>query len=219
MAGFDPLFPRRKVVDEIITTGTVQKTGVTGWTGQGAAPRYNAWATPIGPSSSGYIAGLQASSSNGTTSLTISNSPDYPRAVQIYPTTSQKASGNITVTGVNQWGESATDTIALGGAGSSKLTGSVAFKTISTIVMPAASSGTGTQAAVSASVGVSNIFGLDRQIASVAAAIRGAVNGTAETTAPIMNATYHTASFTTAATSSAGATVELFFLPQDTKHI
>ena len=147
MPGYSVTVPRRQLVDEIIGTGTEQATGTTGRVAKGmGTPRYNSWATPLPPSTSARLLAATVSSSNGTTTLTtFLGQPDYPRAVRIAASTSGNASGNVSVVGVNQWGEAATDTIALGGAGAVSVDGAIAFKTISSIVLPAASSGTGTQ--------------------------------------------------------------------------
>lgn len=219
MGGFDVRMPRRILVDEVITTGTGQATGVTGWTGQGAATRYNSWATPLPPSSSAKVLAATVSSSNAITTVTAGlSNPDYPRAVRICPSTSQTATGNVLVNGTNQFGTTKQDIIALGGAGAN-VDGAIAFKTITSIVLPISSSGTGTQAAVSVTVGLTNIFGLDRKVASIGSVVSAVKNGTLETTAAVLSATNWTAKFTSAATSSAGALMEIFFIPQDTANI
>lgn len=241
MAGFDVRLPRRLLVDEIITTGTGQLTGTTGWTAQGGSVRYNSWATPLPPSSSARILFFNASTSAATTVTAFSSSaaaptigqPDYPRAVRVCPSTSAfnaaNSSAAVTVNGTNQFGATVADVISLGN-GPGPIDGVVAFKTITSVVLPACSSPT-----TPFTLGLSNIFGLDRTPGSVAAAIRGSVNGTAEATAPVIGiasssgnvspavgiavASRATAKFSTAATSSAGALVDIFFVPQDTTHI
>lgn len=240
MSGFDVRLPRRLLVDEIITTGTAQKTGVTGWTGQGAVPRYNSWANPLPPSSSVAICFFMASSSVPTTVTVFSSSagapqtlgqPDYPRAVRVIPSTSAfnaaaSSSSFVVINGTNQFGATVSDSISMGN-GVGPIDGIVAFKTITSVVLPATSSGQ-----TPFTIGLSNTFGLDRIAASVAAGIHSAVNGTIETTWPIIGAastsgnsfpafalpvpSRGTAKFATAATSSAGALVEIFFVPQDT---
>lgn len=213
--GYDRLSPSRKVVDEIISNGSSLPTGITGLTSRQYTTRFQSWATPRPPSSSVFVMALTVSSSNAVTTVTTGlTNPDYPRAVKIAPTTSQAATGNVVISGTNQWGVSVTDTIALGGTGA-PVNGAKAFKTISSVVLPASTSGTGTQASFSLAIGLSGVFGLDRQVPTVAACIRAAVNGTAETTAPILNTTNHTASFSTAATSSAGALVEILYMHGD----
>lgn len=241
MPGYNPLFPRRIVVDEVITTGTAQLTGTTGWTAQGATARYNSWATPRPPSSSAFVmAAQQASTSASTTITTFSsaggaalNSPDYPRAVRVCPSTSALNAANssvsVIVNGTNQFGTTVSDTISMGN-GPGPVDGTVAFKTITSIVLPACSS-----PLTPFTIGLSNIFGLDRTPVSPAAAITASVNGTAETTRPIIGAastsgtvspaagpalaSRTTAKFSTAATSSAGALVDILFAPQDVVHI
>lgn len=223
MPGYSITVPRRQVVDEIISTGNTQPSGVTGLTTKSyGTPRYNSWASPLPPSTSAAILAATVSSSNGTTTLSsFLQQPDYARAVAICASTSQLASGNVSVVGTNQFGVATTDTIALGGAGAVTVNGVVPFKTITSIVLPAATSrNAGTSgAAPSITVGLTGIFGLDRTVDTVCAIIRGAKNGTAETTAPIINATYETVSFTNAATSSAGALMEVVYLAQDVVHI
>ncbi len=241
MSGFDIRLPRRIVVDEVITTGTGQKTGYTGWTGQGAASRYNSWSTPLPPSTSAYVMAVQNASTSTTTAVTTFtssagaaalNSPDYPRAVRVVPGLAlgpaNSSAAFVSVTGTDQFGNVQTDKIFVSGAG--PIDGLIAFKTITSVVLPACSS-----PATPFTIGLSNTFGLDRTPASVAAAITGGVNGTAETTRPIIGApstsantfpaagiavaSRATAKFSTSATSSAGALTEIFFHAQDTTHI
>ena len=209
--GYDRKQPARLMVEEIIANGVTQRTGVTGWTGQFASARYNSWATPIAPNTSSVVNLYAPTSSAAQTLTTFTAQPDYPRVLRVAAASSN--SGNVVVTGTNQWGESITDTIVFG---ASKITNGVkAFKTVTSIVIPATVPST---SAPTYGIGLANLFGLDRKVASVAAVIRGAVNGTAETTAPIVETVGYTASFTTAATSSAGALVEIFFMAQDTTH-
>lgn len=223
MPGAGIQLPKRVFFDEVIGTGQSQASGITGYTTKSyGSARYNSWLATLPPSTSAYALAATVSSSNGTTTITTGlANPDFPRAVKVCASTSQLASGNVVVSGTNQWGASVSDTIALGAAGATGVDGAVAFKTITSVVLPAATSrNAGTSgAAPSVTLGLSNIFGLDRQIDSVAACIRGAKNGTAETTAPIMNTTNHTVSFTNSATSSATAKMEVIFLPQDTSHV
>lgn len=242
MSGFDRLFPARKVVDEIITSGVAQKTGVTGWTGQGAVARYNLWTGPfLPPSSSVAVLFFNASTSASTTVLTVSSSagagalgqPDFPRAVRVVPSTSALNAANSSVTvlvnGTNQFGASVTDTISMGN-GPGPVDGTVTFKTITSVVLPACSS-----PITPFTIGFSNIFGLDRLPVSASAVIRGSVNGTPESTAPVVgiasssgtvspagsvaSATRATVKFSTAATSSAGASLDVLYVPQDVTHI
>ncbi len=235
MSGFDRLFPARKVVDEIITSGVTQPTGVSGWTGQGAVARYNVWTGPfLPPSSSARVLAATNASSSAVTVVTAGlSNPDFPRAVRVCASTSAFVSANssvaVLVTGTNQFGETVTDTISMGN-GPGPVDGTVAFKTITSVTLPACSS-----ASTPFTIGLSNIFGLDRKTASVAACIRGAVNGTVEATAPVIGVASSsgvvspassgglgsraTAKFSTSATSSAGATLEILFVPQDTTHI
>lgn len=219
MAGFNRDQPARRVVDEVITTGVAQRTGVTGWSGFGAVARRNTWTGPfLPPSTSAYVLAITVSSSNGTTTVTTGlANPDFPRAVRLAPTTSQAATGNVVVNGTNQFGVSVSDTIALGGTGA-PVNGVKAFKTITSIVLPASTSGSG-GAAFSLTVGLSNVFGLDRAPASVAGRIGAVVNGTVESTQPTLNVANATCSFNTSATSSAGASLEVIFVPQDTTNI
>src|SRR5260221_5758672 len=146
MAGFQIQLPRRLLMDEYITTGTTQKTGVTGWTGQGAAARVNSWAGPFRPaSSSAYVMNIQAATSSAALTITTYsssglpnspfNQPDFPRAVTICPTTSLLATGNVVVNGTDQFGATVADTIALGGTGAPLITGVQPFKTITSVVL------------------------------------------------------------------------------------
>lgn len=234
MPGFDRLLPARKSVNEIISDGFTQPTGFTGWTAQFAASRYNSWATPQPPSSSAYVLAVTNASTSAATTVTVGlKNPDYPRAVRIVPSTSAFVSANssvaVTVNGTNQFGETIADVISLGNS-SGPIDGVLAFKTITSIVLPACSS-----PATPFTVGLSNIFGLDRKAASGGAAIAAVVNGVRETTFPVVgpgassgvvspafsvpSPARATVKISTAATTSAGALVEVFFHAQDTVHI
>lgn len=211
--GYDRSQPARKVVQEIISNGNAIPSGITGLSLKQHGSLYQSWATPLPPSSSARVLALTASSSTAAVTVTTGlTNPDYPRAVKIAPSTSHLATTSVVINGTNQWGATAQDTVAMNGSGTA-VDGSVAFKTITSVVLPAS-----TSQSCSYTIGLSNKFGLMREVATVAACIRGAVNGTAETTAPIINKTNHTASFTTAATSSAGALVEVVYLHSDVKH-
>lgn len=241
MSGFDRLLPGRKVVNEIITDGVAQKTGYANWNGFGAVARLNSWAGPfLPPSSSAYVMATQQASTSAALTITTFtssaaaglNSPDFPRAVRVCPSTSALVAANssvaVLVTGVNQFGQTVTDTISMGN-GAGPVDGTVAFKSISSIVLPACSS-----ALTPFTVGLSNIFGLDRTAGNISGVIRGAVNGIVESTAPVFAASSSgtvspalaaatlsrgTVKFSTAATSSAGAALEVLYVPQDTTHI
>lgn len=218
MAGFIRAQPGRVVFDEVIASGATQKTGITAWVAYQPGLRYNSYNISYIPSTSAGV--LVYTTSTSSAAITLGSSSllrttfDVPRAVKVSPSTSQVATGNVTVTGVNQFGVAKTDTIALAGTGA-PVNGAVAFKTISQVVLPASTSNANNATGVGITVGFANIYGADRQLFSVGTCVRGAVNGTAETTAPIMNTTNHTASFTTAATSSTGNLVELVYLTTD----
>ena len=247
MSGFDRLLPARKFVNEIISDGVAQKTGFVGWTAQFAGGvRYNSWATPLATSSSvgaGTVAVILAGTTSGPILTAFSTSagagglgqPDYPRTVKIFPSTSAfvAAGGSslsfVTVNGTNQFGATVADTIFMGNS-AGPIDGTVAFKTITSIVLPAASS-----AGTPFTINLGNTFGLDRTPLSQIGVIAGAVNGTRESTYPILgfastsgngagtpagtvSFSKGTAKFATAATSSAGALVEIAFIAQDTFH-
>lgn len=235
MAGYVRTQPPRIVVDEIITSGTALRTGTTGWTAQSGSIRYNSWATPRPPSSSAFVLASTLSSSNSTTTVTTGiTAPDYPRAVRVCASTSALATGAVLVNGTDQFGATVQDSINMGGVGGAAgVDGILAFKTITSIVLPAGSSGSGTYVMPSYTVGLSNVFGLDRLAGSVGAVVRGVVNGTVEATAPLIgipassysggggglaSAARATAKISSAATSSAGALVEIFYVPQDMTH-
>jgi hypothetical protein len=242
MSGFDRLLPARKLVDEIITSGVAQKTGVTGWSGQGAVARLNTWTGPfLPPSSSAYVMAAQMASTSASITITtftssaagLLNSPDFPRAVRVCPSTSALNAANssvaVVVNGTNQYGATATDTISMGN-GPGPVDGIIAFKTITSVVLPACSS-----PSTPFTIGLSNIFGLDRTPGTVSAVIRGSVNGVVESTAPVVGVASSsgtvspasavgvpsrgTVKFSTAATSSAGSALDVLYVPQDTTHI
>ena len=245
MAGFIRALPARVVFDEAISSGVGQKTGIAGWTAQGAFPRYNSWATPIAVSSSfgaNLVAIVLAGTTSGPTLTAQSTSagagalgqPDYPRTLRVYPSTSAyngaaSSSNFLVINGTNQFNQTVAESISMGN-GPGPIDGTVAFRTITSIVIPAASS-----AGTPFTIVLGPSFGLDRTPLSVASVITGALNGTAETTRglicpPASSGTSFPAAtaaatskatfkFNGSPTSSAGALLEVYFMPQDTLHI
>lgn len=211
------ILPSRLVVDEVIVSGKTVSSGTTLPVSNSVGFMYSKW-TPVlyPPSTSAYVTAVQLASSSVTTTLAGFSSsaapanfgqPDFARAVRVCPSTSANVTGNVLVVGTNQFGATVTDTIAMTGV---QVDGNVAFKSITSVVLPATSS-----ALTPFTIGLSNTFGLTRKFASVSACIRGSVNGTAETTAPILNTTYYTAKFNTSASSSAGNLLDIAYFHTD----
>lgn len=94
----------------------------------------------------------------GTTITSGITNPDVPRALQITTggTTTDIAAGNVTITGTNVEGKTISETFAMSDNLNGTVTGSKAFKTVSSIQFPAAD---GTAATIS--VGTQNVLGLN----------------------------------------------------------
>lgn len=134
--------------------------------------------------------------SSGTLSLAAG---DLTLTVLIHPrniviTTSDNASndlvGTVTVTGTNQFNETATETFTIV-AETDTYTGSVAWISLTTVV------GTFTTAAASdtLSIGTGNKLGLSQKFRAATDVFKGIANAALQ--APTGNATYYTATFST----------------------
>lgn len=115
--------------------------------------------TPIVASTTYILSGSAASSSATTNVTTFAHQPDVARVLTATPggTTANVAAGNVVITGLDILGHSITDTLAITSTQSTTTTGTKAFASVSSIVLPQ-SGGTG----VTFSVGVANALGLKR---------------------------------------------------------
>lgn len=107
-----------------------------------------------------------------TTVTTAITQPDYPRIATIKGNAGGIA-GNVVITGTNFKGEVITDTIALNGA--NEVLGVKAFRTITSILLPAR-----TQAGDTVSIGVGKLFGLPHIVANATYLLIKNFNGSAD---------------------------------------
>ena len=91
------------------------------------------WTAPDAPSVDGILASTLLLAAAQTITSGITN-PDFPRVLQI-DSDEGGATGDVVITGTNIRGEVVTDTIALNGT--TAVDGVVAFKTITSILLPA----------------------------------------------------------------------------------
>jgi hypothetical protein len=114
--------------------------------------------TPDAASASAVLAATALTDAAQTITANIT-SPDVPRIVTIKGNAADNA-GDVVVTGTNMAGETITDTIAL--SGTDEVEGAKAFKTVTSIALPAEThEGTDT-----VSVGIGNEFGVPKILSS-----------------------------------------------------
>jgi hypothetical protein len=110
------------------------------------------WTEPDAPSETNVLAATALADGSTTTVTTDITNPDFPRALQIKGNAGG-ISGNVVITGTNIRGETITDTIVANGA--SAVEGVKAFKSVTSILLPARNAGGDT-----ISVGVIDELGL-----------------------------------------------------------
>lgn len=121
--------------------------------------RRQTWTDPILADDDRLKLNQASSNSAVTTITTFLAQPDFPRNITITPggTTASVPAANVTVTGTNIRDEVITEDILLTENGSSLVSGTKAFKTVTSIVLPI-QDGTG----ATYKIGVGDVLGLDR---------------------------------------------------------
>lgn len=119
-----------------------------------------------------------------TTAIT---NPDYARNISIKTTNVATPSGDVTITGVNNLGQSATEDITI--TGGSTINGNVAFATVTKITIPA-----GVSASDTVTIGTGDKIGLITQIDNVDNVFKKKVNNEDKTSeiSTKVSKTYHT---------------------------
>ena len=112
------------------------------------------WTAPDAPSATAVHAAVTLADGATTTVTTSITNPDFPRIITAKGAMAGGSlTGNVVITGTNIRGEAITDTIALNNNG--EIAGVKAFKTISSILLPARVS-----AGDTVSIGISDKLGL-----------------------------------------------------------
>lgn len=149
------------------------------------------WTAPATGANTGIL-GATLQPTAGTTVVTTGiTQPDFPRCVRVVGNQAT-CTGNLVITGVDQFGAVITDTLAINGT--TPVNGVKAFRSITSVTVP-----TRGAASDSITLGPDVKLGLDRRISDAGAAtISASVDGTREATLPTLSSTNHTTSFNTA---------------------
>lgn len=101
--------------------------------------RHDVWPTPAAANTAGVLAANASSGSAVTTVTTGFTNPDVPRNLQITPggTTTDVAAMSITVTGTDVYGATITEDFAFSANASTATVGNKAFKTVTSVSIPA----------------------------------------------------------------------------------
>lgn len=177
-------------------------------------PEYQSIATPAVPSATYIIASSSSPHTTGLNLTTFAHQPDFPRVLTVTPagTTADVTACTVTVNGTNIRGKTISDTFAISATQSSATTGVNAFKTVTSVVIPAACETS--SSATSWKVGTAAALGLDRCLNYAGDFIQASLNGVKETTAPTIVANATLVENNTAALNSTlnGDLVQLMFI-------
>lgn len=139
------------------------------------------WALPVGSSATYLKSAAAITNGSATTISSFSNSgaPDYPKNILLTPTgtTNNVAAGTAVVTGTNIFGKAISENFTIASAQSTATTGSKAFKSVTSVVFPAAS-GTG----VTLSIGTGVKLGLIHCLNNAGEYVFSEFNGAYEST-------------------------------------
>jgi len=145
------------------------------------------WHAPAVGSATYFLSGQATSASVVTTvlaaSMLNSATPDYARNVVITPggTTADVPAGDVTVTGLNIYGVTITETFTFAANASGAVTGNKAFASITSVAFPIQDGGAATY-----SVGTGAKLGLGRCFPVAPMVLQSKANGTVEGTAPTL---------------------------------
>lgn len=148
-----------------------------------------------------------------TTISTFSAQPDVPRNIVITTggTTASCSATTVVVNGTNFFGQTIAENFAITSTQNGATTGAKAFKTVTSVVIPAQTNGSG----CTMSVGTGTKLGLKACMASADHFIHAGLGGVKEATAPTVAASASAVESNTAALSSAlngSSSVNLFFM-------
>jgi hypothetical protein len=165
-------------------------------------PEYQTITTPAAASATAVHAAVNNPST--TTSLVVSSgitNPDVPRNLTVTTggTTGDCAAGNVVVTGTDALGRTVSENLAITNAQNGVTTGAKAFRTVTSISLPAEQS----THSCTFSVGTGSALGLNRCLAAAGDFGHATFGGVKETTAPTITANATAVSGNTATLNSA----------------
>lgn len=169
-------------------------------------------APALGTSTAVHAAVNNPSTSAALVVTTGITNPDVPRNITVTTggTTGDCAAGNVVITGTDIFSKALTENLAITNAQNGTTTGAKAFKTVTSISLPAEQS---THSCTFA-IGRGSKLGLKRCMDQAGAFFHAALAGVKETTAPTVAASASSISGNTASLNSAlnGSDVTLFFV-------
>lgn len=136
----------------------------------------------VAAGSAASVLAATATVAAGTTITTGITNPDVPRALSITTggTTANIAAGNVVITGTNVEGKTITESFTMADNLNGSVNGTKAFKTVTSVVFPAAD---GTSATIS--VGTQNVLGVNHRLVpgktSIVVIQDGDINGSEAT--------------------------------------
>lgn len=153
--------------------------------GQQVYPELQVITTPAAAATTAVLTATNNASTSATKTVTsgITN-PDVPRNLTVTTsgTTGDCAAGNVTITGKDALGHALTENLPIPNAFNGTQVGTKAFKSVSSIVLPAEQS----THSCSFAVGAGASLGLNRCLDQKGYLFQAAVNGTRESTFPTM---------------------------------
>lgn len=170
---------------------------------------------PLGASTTNIVnTDAAGTSGSAATISTFSAQPDVPRNLVITPgaTTADVGTCTVTVTGTDFYGQALTEEFSITANQSTATTGSKAFKTVTSVALPAACEDSPYTAAWS--IGSGEKLGLKYCLEKAGHILFSTIDGAKEGTAPTMAANTSTVSSNTAdfnGTMDGAADFELFF--------
>jgi len=144
-----------------------------------ASLEHYTWVSPVAGASTVVASGSALNNGSATSITTFAGQPDYPRNITIGfgGSTGSVGAGTAVVTGTNIFGKTISENFSISAHQTTTTTGSDAFKTVSSVSIPATSSGGAT-----VYVGVGSKLGITRCASSAGDYDWSIFNGAFETT-------------------------------------
>lgn len=174
-------------------------------------------ATPVATTATYILTTTGTPHTTGLTLTSFAHQPDVPRNLTVTPagTTADVTACTVTINGKNIFGKTISETFSITSTQSSATTGAKAFKTVTSVVIPAACE-TGSNNDTDWHVGVSSKLGLNRCLDAAGDFGHATFGGVKESTAPTIAASATAVESNTAILNSAmdgSHTVRLLFYP------